>query len=52
VIGPDNNLNLTVGDLRGDKSPKYSTAAQNIQGGEKPDGRAGILRITQDDLSR
>jgi aldose sugar dehydrogenase len=52
-IGPDNNLYLTIGDQRltiYDKkdSPDSQTQAQNYINGKKPDGRAGILRITQD----
>jgi glucose/arabinose dehydrogenase len=30
------------------ESQLYETQAQNVQSGKKPDGRAGILRITQD----
>ena len=47
-IGPDNNLYLTVGDLVGSVNKSSSTMAQNIQNGIEPDGRAGILRITQE----
>ena len=49
TIGPDDNLYLTVGDFH-NTIPKevYKTQAQNFEDGEFPDGRAGILRITQD----
>ncbi|MGD1837041.1 MAG: PQQ-dependent sugar dehydrogenase [Nitrososphaeraceae archaeon] len=52
-IGPDNNLYLTVGDQRPtafDRTddPDSQTKAQNYLDGLEPDGRAGILRITQD----
>ena len=47
AIGPDNNVYVTTGDLL-TRSGKNSTAAANIQGGKDPDGRAGILRVTQD----
>ena len=52
-IGPDNNLYLTLGDQRltiynKNDSPDSQTQAQNYINGKKPDGRAGILRITQD----
>ena len=50
-IGPDNNIYVTIGDVTGSESNEsqlYETQAQNIQDGKKPDGRAGILRITQD----
>jgi aldose sugar dehydrogenase len=48
VIGPDNNLYLVVGDILGYDNKNSSTTAQNFQNGSLPDGRAGILRITQD----
>ena len=49
TIGPDDNLYVTVGDFH-NTVPKevYKTQAQNFEDGELPDGRAGILRITQD----
>lgn len=47
-IGPDNNVYVTIGDLLGDNTKNSSTKAQNFQNGTNPDGRAGILRITQD----
>jgi aldose sugar dehydrogenase len=40
-IGHDNNIYLTVGDLRCE-----CTEAANDQDGGQPDGRAGILRMT------
>jgi glucose/arabinose dehydrogenase len=45
IIGPDNNLYVSVGDLDG-----HTTMAQNVAGGGKPDGSSAILRITQDGL--
>ena len=47
-VGPDNNLYITVGDLVGLINDSSSTRAQNFENGTDPDGRAGILRITQD----
>src|SRR5215207_432418 len=52
-IGPDNNLYLTIGDQRPTAfsrtdDPDSQTKAQNYEDGKEPDGRAGILRITQD----
>ena len=47
-IGPDNNLYLTVGDMHGEKNETTRTMAQNYKDGAIPDGRAGILRFTQD----
>jgi glucose/arabinose dehydrogenase len=43
VIGPDDNLYVPIGDLWGG-----STQAENFKNGTHNDGRAGILRITQD----
>jgi glucose/arabinose dehydrogenase len=50
-IGPDNNIYVTIGDMTGtgsNESQLYETQAQNVLSGKKADGRAGILRITQD----
>jgi aldose sugar dehydrogenase len=50
TIGPDNNIYLTLGELtptsygQGD----YRFKVQNYEDGQEPDGRAGILRVTQD----
>jgi aldose sugar dehydrogenase len=46
-IGPDNNVYTVVGDLEGKKNDT-STKAQNYRNGPEPDGRSGVLRITQD----
>jgi len=52
-IGPDNNLYFIVGDQRPTAftrldSPESQTKAQNYLKGKEPDGRAGLLTITQD----
>jgi len=47
-IGPDNNIYITIGDLVGSVNKTSSTRAQNFKTGTNPDGRAGILQITQD----
>jgi aldose sugar dehydrogenase len=48
VIGPDNNVYVTVGDVAGKHFDRYyNTKAQNNKTGQKPDGTGGILRITQ-----
>ena len=47
-IGPDNNVYVTVGDIDGQENPDSRTKAQNYRNGTEPDGRAGILRLTQD----
>jgi glucose/arabinose dehydrogenase len=49
-VGPDNNLYITIGDMissTDNQSQPYETQAQNFQSGKEADGRAGILRITQ-----
>jgi glucose/arabinose dehydrogenase len=48
-IGPDNNLYVTVGNFQNTiPSVIYKTPTQNYADGEPIDGRAGILRLTQD----
>jgi aldose sugar dehydrogenase len=50
TVGPDNNVYVAVGELtptdyaEGD----YKFLSQNYENGDEPDGRGGILRITQD----
>jgi len=48
AIGPDNNIYVTIGDLDGTFNKKYETMAQNYQEGIVPDGRSGILVVTQE----
>ena len=48
TVGPDNLVYLIVGDLDGWKYEDGRTKAQNYNDGKEPDGRAGILRVTQD----
>jgi glucose/arabinose dehydrogenase len=49
-IGPDNSVYVTVGELIETKynENNYNTLAQNYANGKQPDGRGGILRVTQD----
>src|SRR5215204_6803736 len=48
-IGPDENLYATIGNFQNTIPTKiYKTKTQNFEDGEAVDGRAGILRITQD----
>jgi aldose sugar dehydrogenase len=47
VIGPDNILYVTLGDIEGSSENYSSTKAQNYKDGPDPDGRSAILRITQ-----
>jgi glucose/arabinose dehydrogenase len=47
-IGQDKNLYVVIGDLEGYYNKSSSTTIQNFKNGSSPDGRAGILRITQD----
>jgi aldose sugar dehydrogenase len=46
-VGPDNNVYLIIGDFHGYQI-NVTTHAQNYKNGSFPDGRAGILRFTQD----
>jgi glucose/arabinose dehydrogenase len=52
LMDKEKNLFVTIGDLQTTKFNQnktgYDTIAQNIINGTVPDGRAGILRITQD----
>jgi aldose sugar dehydrogenase len=49
AIGPDKNIYLTIGDLDGTfRYKQYETMTQNYQNGAIPDGRSGILVVTQD----
>lgn len=51
-LDKDENLYVAIGDLQSTRFNKnqtgYDTKAQNIVNGTPPDGRAGILRMTQD----
>lgn len=47
-IGPDKNVYLSVGNLNDKEIVSFHTTAENIKVGKEPDGRSGILRITQD----
>jgi aldose sugar dehydrogenase len=47
AIGPDDNVYLTIGDVGDHDAPNPSDII-NIKDGPEPDGRAGILRVTQD----
>jgi glucose/arabinose dehydrogenase len=46
-IGPDNNVYVIVGDLNYIRNKRAYTLAQNAVDGPPPDGRGGILRVTQ-----
>lgn len=51
AIGHDNNIYVAVGDIMGGplvSRERWQTTAQNYVDGIEPDGRSGILRITQD----
>ena len=49
IIGPDSNIYLVIGDVNGDTNySSATTLAENIEASPPPDGRGGILRITQD----
>ena len=49
MIGTDNNPYIPIGDVDGsDKGEAFETKAQHYVNGTEPDGRGGILRISQD----
>jgi glucose/arabinose dehydrogenase len=49
ALGPDNYLYITIGDVGGSFfETDTETKSQNYVNGSEPDGRAGILRITQE----
>jgi glucose/arabinose dehydrogenase len=50
TVGPDDNIYLALGELlRTDYvGDDFDTEAQNYENGKAPDGRGGILRVTQD----
>jgi aldose sugar dehydrogenase len=50
AIGPDDNVYIVVGNLLANADERFAgfSLDQNIKNGEFPDGRGGILRITQD----
>jgi glucose/arabinose dehydrogenase len=47
AIGPDDNVYLIIGDV-GEHDVSDPSAIINVKDGPEPDGRAGILRVTQD----
>jgi glucose/arabinose dehydrogenase len=48
VLGPDDNLYIPIGDVGGTYQGEESeTLTQNFPGGIEPDGRSGIIGITQ-----
>ena len=50
IVGPDGNIYLSIGDVNSgfpDKNSSFITKAQNDADAIDPDGRAGILRITE-----
>jgi aldose sugar dehydrogenase len=49
IVGPDNNIYVAIGDVDGTYKEGFTTKAQNyVEDGSQPDGRGGILRVTQD----
>ena len=46
LIGPDDNIYLVIGEVGA--TGKINSKAINAKNGLDPDGRAGILRVTQD----
>jgi aldose sugar dehydrogenase len=50
TVGPDENVYVIVGNLLANADERFEgySLDQNIEDGEAPDGRGGILRVTQD----
>ena len=48
MIGDDDNMYIIVGDLLPYYSKEAGTKATNFKDSREPDGRSGILRITED----
>jgi aldose sugar dehydrogenase len=50
AVGPDNNVYVVVGNLLANAEERFDgfSLDQNIINGTLPDGRGGILRVTQD----
>lgn len=48
VVGPDKNVYVVIGSVQGEIMNSTKSKAQNFENGTEPDGRAGILRVTQD----
>ena len=50
AVGPDNNVYVMVGNLLANAEERFEgdSLDQNIRDGKAPDGRGGILRVTQD----
>jgi glucose/arabinose dehydrogenase len=46
IVGPKNNVYVTVGDLGG--GPSNDTKAQNKKDGKEADGTGGIVRLTKE----
>jgi glucose/arabinose dehydrogenase len=46
LVGPDSNIYLVIGEVGA--TGKIDSKAINVKNGLDPDGRSGILRITQD----
>ena len=50
TVGPDNHVYVVVGNLLASASERFAgnSLDQNIENGNAPDGRGGILAVTQD----
>jgi glucose/arabinose dehydrogenase len=48
LIGPDNNVYLSIGHVSGDNDEGHKTKAQNFETRPDADGTSGIHRVTQD----
>jgi aldose sugar dehydrogenase len=48
LVGPENNIYIITGDMLSNYSEDNITETLNFENGTWPDGRGGVLRITQD----
>jgi glucose/arabinose dehydrogenase len=48
VIGPDENVYITIGDVLGYRNESSSSKVMNFKNGTFADGRSGVLRVTLD----
>jgi glucose/arabinose dehydrogenase len=50
TVGPDDNVYVVVGNLLANAEERFEgySLDQNVKGGKAPDGRGGIIRVTQD----
>jgi hypothetical protein len=48
IVGPNDAIYISIGEIEGQANPESRTKAQNYEIGTRPDGRAGIIRLSQE----